>query len=250
MTDTMSLSAEALAGVTGLFQVDPASRAQGKDAVSIPKAWKEGAVKFITQDKAKKFAMPRPSDHMRMLEKLAAGVDDERRVALVSQLQDPDLGEAYLTVLARAISYLRSRWPSLTLDTPAGPRPLPPGRVETGRAASLLSVLDDPCRVVDELRMMSLTHEQADAFRECYPELYAMLRSMLWDEISKQAADDKNWNLPRDKTQRLRIFLGMPMDAPLARTPQPPAKSAPPVPRVDVDFKSLATRSVQMTSGQ
>jgi hypothetical protein len=236
------LAAEALAAVTGILQDEPVTRDQGKLARALPREWKAAVDAFLTERKFRAFRMPRAGDHDDLLEQLTAGVDAQRRAALVSRLADPGLGQAYLEVVARATAWLRSRWPSLQLDTPIGPRALPPSRTERWRCASLMAVVDHPGRILDEMRAGTLTSEQAEAFRACYPALFGMLRQMIWTALALRYKTPERYALPYDRELVLRRLVGLRPDVSLAKVDQPPASPAP-TPKVDVDFRSLRSKA-------
>lgn len=248
MDDTAApaLAAEALTAITGLFQDGPVTPTQGRLAKALAKTWRAGLAEFLDQKKPKPFRLPKAPDHEGMLDQLTAGVSATRRAALVSQLADPALGEAYLTVVARGIAYLKERWPVLSQDTPLGPRYLPPGKVESGRSASLLSVVDDPGRVLEEMNSGTLTTEQGAAFRSVYPELAAMARTILWQELVRRYKTPEKYSLAFAREQVIRKLVGMPPEVPLSRIEPAKASKAPAIPKVD--FKDLRTKAQELGS--
>lgn len=243
MPATSNLAAEALCATTGILQTEPVSPEQGRLARRIPDEWRGEAMAFLDADKARAFKMPRQPDHMKVLEQLSTGLTAERRATLVSRLADPDLAEAYLEQVARATAWLRARWTVLSLDTPIGPRLEPPGKVEQMRAASLLSVVDGPERILTEMRSRTLTSEQAEALDACYPALFGMLKSMLWEGLTKRYKTPEKYSLSWAHELVIRRLVGLAPEVSLSTVEPPPEKAPPKVGPIQFDASKLETKA-------
>ena len=246
MTADLSASAEALTAITGIFQDEPVTPEQGRLAAKIPKEWRAAVVEFLNQKKKQRFKLPKRADHGDILETLSGGIDANRRASLVGRLTSPELGEAYLSVVARATAHLLDQWPRHYLDTPLGPRVMPPSKTEQMRAASLLAVVDDPNRILDEMRMMSLTTEQATALKTCYPALFEMLKAILFEELARKYKSPDKYALPFSKELIIRRLVGLPPGVSVSKAQ--PKGDQQSTPQVSIDFKSLRTKAQDLAT--
>lgn len=239
------LAAEALVSVTGLFPDGILSPKDGRAAESVPKEFRAAVQAFLDQSKPARFSLPKKIDAGKIADELSKGIDVADAGQLVSSLAVPELGEAYLEVLKRARGYLLAHWPRLSRDTLSGPRDLPPGPVENGRLASLYAIVDDPSRILDDLRSGTLTGEQAEAFKACYPSLYQMINMMIWDQAAKKWPPDKEASAPWRIERVVRVLLGLPPELSLSQAA--PKKTAAP-PKVQIDFDSMKTPAQKLAS--
>lgn len=238
----MSLASEALCAASGIFPTDPLGPAEGREAKALAKTWKAASEAFLDSTKPARFKAPAHVDWAKTWEKLSAGIDAAQIATVTASLVDDELATDYQVTLSNAREYLRTRWPVLQMDALPTPVLLPPGNVERGKAESLLAVLNDPARVLDEMASRALTQDQADGFREVFPALADMLRAMLWEGIQARAASSKAYRVPRALEGVLRKLAGLPPGAPMDRMEQPPANASKPQP-VAVQFKSLRSRA-------
>lgn len=239
--DALKIAAEALVGVTGVFPQDgPVTREQGRRAERVAKEWRAAVDAWLDQKEPADFKWVKPPDHEKTLEDLTSGITADRGAELVSLLVVPELADAYLQHLSDAREYLRALWPAFELDTPRGPRLVVPGKIERGRVASLLAVVDDPERVLDEMRMGTLTYPQADAFRRVYPRLHEMLVAMIREAL---ALKPKAYVMPWWQERVYRVLLDLKPSMSLSRVEQPPPRAANPNISVDTKAEKLQTRA-------
>lgn len=232
------IAAEALLAVTGIFPEDPLTPKDGKLAETTEKRWRAEISAFFDQMDFRKFKAAKVPDHEKTLDRLIKPLDPRERSELVSLLAIPELGEAYLMALVNARNVARAAFSMLQMDSITGPIDLPPGVVEQGKSSAILSVVDDPDRVLDEIRSGTLTRPQAAAFKAAYPELLKMLSFIIWDIAQKRG---KAAPVSFDKQRVLRLLVGLPPQGSLSKAQQQPTAKAPPA--IKIDFDKLKTRA-------
>lgn len=245
----MSLTAEALLAVVGIFPDEPISPSDAKLAIAIPRTWRAEVLEWIDQEKPQKFKLPKAPNHAKIREALVQGIDADVSATVLSSIADDALVFDFQATWSNAREYLRSEWPMIQRQVAAGPPKLvEPGRVEQGRAASLLFVVDDPSRVVEELRMGTLTAAQAKAFRTCHPALFEMLHAIIDEELRLRRARKDAYELHSSKVRVYRNLIGLPPEAPFEFAENEPPKMA--QPSISVRFKPerIQTRAQELAS--
>jgi hypothetical protein len=235
------LAAEALLAVTGLFHDQPLGPKDGRLAAALPRDWKAAVDDFLDARKPRRFKAPPHVDWEKTWTTLSAGIDEQQVTTVTAALQDDAVDQDYKLTLSNAWEYVRSRWPVLQLDTITGPRLLSPGRVELGKAETLLATIDDPCRVLDEMRSQTLTYDQAEALQAVYPALYDMLKAILSEALDLRAGRSKAYTVPHGQEMVIRKVWGAKPGVTLSRIEPPAAKNG--TPSVKIDFKHLRTKA-------
>lgn len=231
----MSLTAECLVAVSGLFPDGPLGPADAKAAAKVPSQWREAAETFLDDEAMTKFRPAPQLDWRKTWDKLSRGLDPEYAATVTAAMADDELARDYQVCWSNAIEYVRSRWPVLQMDAIPEPILLPPGSIETGRCETLYAAVDDPATVVNDMHTGALTADQADAMRTVFPALTDMLRALILEGITARRVKDKNYRLPYGKEAPLRKLLGLPPGQPLSRLEPLPANASKPQP-VKVDF--------------
>jgi hypothetical protein len=239
------LVAEVLVAVGGVFPEGPFARVQLDAARNLPRDWQVRVRDWFDRETPARFRGVRRLDHRRTLERLSEPLTADAGAVLIAGLPD-DVGAAYLVQLESAREYLRARWPSLSLETPTGPRLLEPGVLSMGEASSLFEVVDDPERVLLELEMASLTSAQAEAFRTVYPALTDMLRAQFDEQLIMRKARRKGYELSWFHERLLRIFFGLPPSISIVATGAPETSKA--NPQIDFDMAATTTKSQRLES--
>ena len=238
------LAAEALVAVTGIFHDEPLGPKDGERARQLPGEWRSEVKAFFEQTKPRKFRLyPRPA-HAATLDKLVAGIQQDRISRLTTRLANQDIANGYLLALSNAIEYVRERWPALKLDTFAGPRLLEPGWATMAEAWEILAVIDRPGRLIDEMLMGTVGAAQVTAVQTVYPALFEMLRGIIEERRQLSLARSQSWSVPWRLERVLRILAGMPPDVAISQAPQPPARAA--RASFDIDFTSSQTRAQRL----
>lgn len=241
----MALAAEALLAVTGLFPTDPLGPAEGRDAKALPKQWKAAIDAFLDAATPTKFDMPPHVDWEKTWAKLSAGIDQEQIATVTASLVDDAIDQDFKVTLSNAWEYVRSRWPVYQMDTVSkrAPTLLPPGRVELGKAETLLATLDDPSRIVDEMRSHTLTYDQAAALKGVYPALYDMLKAILDEALDRREGAKKDFTVGHAKETVIRKLWGVPPGVELSRVEPPAAKPGESAPNIKIDFSRQETKA-------
>ena len=175
---------------------------------------------------------------------------------MVTDIDAPQTGEAVRKVAARAAAFLKSKLPPGT--TPANPlhEPLDPHPSEVDRFERYYRAVNDPDSVLRDLQNGTLSHEAAEAMRECYPKRYQQLQSAMISELAAHQG-----KLPHAKRMAIGILLNIPADRSLAPSAiysaqqahasqnpagQPPRNTPPAKPMA----KSFETQAQQLESGE
>lgn len=233
----MSLTAEALVAVTGIFPEKPLGPLDGLAARQLPAEWKDQIRTFFHQEKARKFRLyPRPA-HEATLDKLLAAPD---LAMLTSKLADPELVTEYGVALNNAREFMRQRWPSLKMETFTGQRLLEPGWTTMAAAWAVLAVVDRPARLLTEVLSATVAGDQVAACKVVYPELWKVLLATIKERKDTELAKKKSWTVSWPKERVLRILLELPPDVSIKHAPQAPARAA--SGKISVDFSTRTQR--------
>lgn len=233
----MSLTAEALVAVTGIFPEAPLGPGDGLAARQLPGEWKEQIRIFFHQERPRKFRLyPRPA-HEATLDRLLAAPDLGR---LTSKLADPELVTEYGVVLNNAREFVRQSWPSLSMDTFTGPRLLEPGWTAMAAVWAVLAVVDKPSRILTEVLSGTVLAEQVQAVKAVYPELWKVLLAVIEERKQAELARKKSWTVAWPKERVLRILLELPPDVSIKQAPQSPARAA--SGKISIDFSTRTQR--------
>ena len=239
----MNLAVEALLATTGIMREEPPGPRDGMAARALPGQWRTEVKAFFDQERPRRFKLyPRPA-HEATLDRLTTGVDPQ---AMAGRLADPDVVTEYLAVLNNAREYVRARWPALKMQTFTGPRLLEPGFTAMAEAWAILAVVDDPSRLLVEMRSATLLGAQVDAVKTVYPALFQMLLALVEERKQLELTRVRSWSVPWPKERVLRILYALPPDVSIANAPQAPARAA----RRDIkiDFTSSQTRAERIAA--
>jgi hypothetical protein len=233
----VTLAAEALVAVTGIFPDEPLGPPAGVVARRLPGEWRASVKAFFGQGPRKFRLYPRPA-HEATLERLTRGAD---LPMLTSRLADSELVTEYGVVLNNAREYVRERWPSLERDRFTGPQLLEPGFTQMAAAWAILAVVNDPGRLLVEVLSATVLAEQVQAVKDVYPALHGMLVALIDERKKLELARKQSWTVSWGKERVLRIVLGLPPDVSIGQAPQPPARAA--GARINIDFSSAQTHA-------
>ncbi len=230
----MSLRSDCLLAVTGIFPTVITPR-QHVASLAIEQAWQKRLTRWINGEQ-QPFTYVPPKDLEVIWNQLALEPDQIQVSAWLEGVghEVPEEQADFYTGLRHARSYLVDAWPKFHLMTQAGPKILPLSHDDAHEVWSLIQVLDDPDRMLEEMEARTLTPTQAVAFSEVYPDLYAYANEVLATAISTRLAKDPMWAPGWEWEAVLRTFRGQ---APEALPPPPP-----PAPKPDGDFKIDANR--------
>jgi hypothetical protein len=147
---------------------------------------------------------------------------------------DPAAAMDYQAVLLRARSFLDTSYPLETIDSVLGPEEMLPAPDKASRWLSVVAVIDDPERMIDEVEMGGPDPSQVAAFKACYPELHQALLSIVMSELASmlaqsmrsQASGKPALTLPYDREATVRLLgqvgFATPLDIPEPKKDAPP----------------------------
>ncbi len=113
------------------------------------------------------------------------------------------------TIQARKFEYLSNKIPRKP-DPAAyqvGPDHWHPSEMQMREFARIVAAVEDPMSVVERLTDGTVTPEEAEAFREVYPEMYRDIQQQIMGELPKLQK-----TLPYKRRLALSIFSGVPVD--------------------------------------
>lgn len=233
----MSLRSDCLLAVTGIFPDEITPKEHGAAMDVLPR-WERKLRAWVIGDQGA-FEYKEPPDLEKLFMLLAVPIP---QATLDDWVHGLGAGDAELVVdyalpgkgVQRARDYVVNAWPKFSIAGPAGPEILPLSTDDAHEMWSLIQVLDDPDRVLEEMESLTLTDSQALAFLTCYPDLHGWALGILQDELSNRRAKGKGFDLGSEKEAMLETLKGLPPEPPM---PQP---APPPVP--DKEFEIDAER--------
>lgn len=124
----------------------------------------------------------------------------------------PLVADRIETLAARRVEFLARKLPKRPefVAMHAGPDRWQPSDLEMRQFARYVAAVEDPGAVEERLADGSLTPEDAEAYREVYPERHADLVRQIVERLPELQE-----SLPYERRLALSIFTGVPMDAAL-----------------------------------
>lgn len=219
----MSLRSDSLLAVTGLFPkaITPDEHAA---AESVAPTFQRRMRAWVKAAEPKPFDYQPPKKDLEGLFAALATTPDQLTVQAWLEglgVSDIELVADYWKGLQTARQLVVDAWPKFTIEA-SGTQILPLSADDAAEVWSLIQVLDDPERVLDELDSFTLTETQARVFREAYPDLYAAADAEAKATIMEQRARKPSWGLTWDREGVLNTFRGKPPEQPLAKPAPPP----------------------------
>lgn len=148
-------------------------------------------------------------DYDEIMGLLPLAQNEVRQVENVSGFYDVDLAMEYAEALGTAVGYLQSIAPVEPLPAliPSG-APVRPGELDVSEFCRRYAAVDAPLVALDSLAAGLLVPEEVEALETVYPELYALMRQVLEQEMIAALAAKESYRLPYAKEQALEVFLG------------------------------------------
>jgi len=162
----MSLEADTLLAVTGIFPSDVTDR-HFRLAESMPERWAKWAKKWVNADEASPWEHePFGGDMEKTFNDLsAAPLQGDIEAWFSVRPDDAQVVMDYVTGFYAARNYAIDIWPKVTRDTGSGPKIEPLSWDDEAEVSSVLRVLDDPDAVLAEMEQRTLTASQAQAMQ-------------------------------------------------------------------------------------
>lgn len=222
----MSIASDNLLAVTGIFPGEITPR-EHSASTAVQERWTRRLTHWVRTPEAKPFKFAEPKKNLDAVFLVLAKPISEQDVAGyldgIGVDDSLELGAEYYAAMVRARDYVVNAWPKFSLEGPAGLRILPLSHDDKAEVWSIIQVLDDPDRVLDEMDSQTLTDTQALAFRECYPDLYALADTIITSEIIERRAKNEDWELGVAREAMLNTLRGLPPEERFTPPPPPPA---------------------------
>lgn len=231
----MSLVGEALVATTGfLGGLRQVTEEDVRLAEALLTSVAARAAHFIQREKQRPFKMQPQRNVQGIRRSLQAVLTDTAKAEAINGIE-PVLGADYLDTFEQARDIALACYPVTEIPAMNGSIDLDPPEDEQQEWLSILAVLEDVERLLEELEMFALTVTQVSRFRDVYPELHAFMASVFDEEMAERTNADPKWTLTEDKESALRVFKGM--EAEELIRPLPPAIPTRPPPKAD-DLKN------------
>lgn len=147
-------------------------------------------------------------DYDEIMGLLPGAQNEVRQVENVSGFYDMDLAMEYSESLGTAVGYLQSIAPMEPMpQLIATGAPVRPGELDVSEFRRRYAVVDRPLAALDALAAGYIVPEEVEALLQVYPELYALMRQTLEQELIAAVADKPSYRLPYAKEQALEVFL-------------------------------------------
>lgn len=220
----MSLNSDVLLSVTGLFP-DTITPKQHVASMGIAEIWTKRLTSWVRNEDPKPFEYVEQKDVDKLFDKLAKPPVELEVEGWFQGVGDdvPGLQGEFFAGLTNSRAYLVNAWPSFNVDSASGPKTLPLSYDDAAEMWSLIQVLDDPDRVLDEMDSRTLTPSQALAFRENFPDLYAHANEVLDTALIDKRSKNDDFDLGWERESVLNTFRGKPPEEPIKAPPPPPA---------------------------
>jgi hypothetical protein len=225
----MSLPAEALAAVTGLWP-GPSSPTENDRlaAYGLLDRWRGRLARWMRQaDEPEPFDWQEPPEAKALQKKIVAPIDEPETTRIIAHVGDHDLGREYIAILEAGRNYLDAHWRKVPVPG-LGSEVFDLSVEDLATVWNLTRVLDGPDTLLDEISSYSVTVDMIDAFHTVYPELASavgdMLDDLLIDHMSRKKA------LTCQQEDIFRMVRGIPRNEPVKVEEQKPKDAQQPQP--------------------
>jgi hypothetical protein len=192
-------------------------------------------------------------DYDGYLDTLSSGPDQEQISAMVQQfpIELHDATTAFLGQSARALNYLRTKFPISTYKTVFGAVNVEPSFYAVSKFESVLEIVDRPLAVFEMVDSGRLTSDMALAMMTVYPSLYAAIVGAIVVRCSSERASLGDKFDPHFG-RALAVLLAVPgLDPGLRQQLQTPDQSQqqqknPTAPATDSTAKAMASPSQKL----
>lgn len=168
----MSLAAECLASVTGLWPGKNAPSAHDRLAAQgLLDRWRSKLTKWLRHpEDVAPFEWEDPPDPADLREKILRPIDSEEEERLIALSGEVDLGREYVAVLQAGRDFLNNRWPKIPVPDTSGDL-FPISDEDLADVWNLTRMIDDSGALLDEIAAYSVTVMMIDAWKAVFPEL-------------------------------------------------------------------------------
>lgn len=213
-----TLAAETLALATGIFPKKPPSPADTARATKLHAKVETAIKRFLRGDKPEKWeAWQRPPGqddlHASIVDVIDADgwFDDHMPIEITPQ---------WLIVVMKARKYLVDKWPTYDDADKLGPANFALSEDEYGNIWELVRTLDGIDNFLADLESYVLTREQVEALKECFPDFFESMDSIILECLTDIQSNGKS--LTWQQGDMVRILRNIPDEAPLMTEPAAP----------------------------
>lgn len=233
------LTTECLLGTVGLTPKEITPR-QHTAAATLPDTFRDRALAWWNRRDRKRYKDIREIDLDKLFDKIAAPPTQGELEDWLSVAGDDDevIQDLHLS-LSAAREYLKEKWPRIQIRTFAGTRLAALSVDDAAEVTSLIAVLNEPTRVLDEMDCGSLSPSQAEAFRKIYPTLYGVYRQAIEEGAGKKVTENQDWAPDESEEIALAILTGQPSGL----LPYESDQEAPGAPKPEKDLGAAEART-------
>jgi hypothetical protein len=212
--DQLTLNAECVVAVVGVAHAlkakpSPPSEVEMRRALRLPAILKKRVGELVSATKqAKQAEPPELPKYTATHESLAAGLDGDVLVEVMVGIPQ-ELQAACTMVWSRAVSYLNERFPRRTEQRLTGIYLHEPSRGEWAEFGWAWRIANNPLFVIDLASEGMLIGVEVEHFKAMYPTLYGELCGDIFDALSDQVAENKEWQAPWWLRKQLCGILGI-----------------------------------------
>lgn len=192
--------------------------------MTVPDTWAKRLRRWVTADQEPFTYVPPKKDMEKLFTKLVTPLDTNEVAQWLEGIgiEDTELSVDYPVSLMRARQYLVDAWPKFSVTGADGARILPLSADEAEEMSSILQVLDDPEKVIQEMFSWTLTADQALAFHTCYPDLFAHADDAIVGRLTELRAKNPTWEMGVEQEGILNLLRGLPPEELPPAPPEPP----------------------------
>jgi hypothetical protein len=119
----------------------------------------------------------------------------------------PNIKSQYMNLINRQVSYLNTVKPKAILpDNPFSPVKWQPNDTDLNKFERVVSVVQDPFSLIDDVSNGSVTKDQVVAVKTVYPKIYQRIQNRIMSYVTEN---------PKDLSYSARLKLSMLFDSPL-----------------------------------
>lgn len=234
----MSLESDCLLAVTGV-RPDAITPAELDAAKTVLARFGRRVRAWVRSGKREPFEPAKVPNLDKWLADISEDLSEEKVTALLAATDpESELSSSYYAGLQHAREWLLERWPRTMRPTNRGPRSVELAADDAAAWWDIVRVVEDPDAIIELLEQGTLSAEQAEAFRDVYPELHDFVEGVIDDALN--TAPEK-WEPTPDVDDLLATLAGVPVATEAAPALPPPAP--PPGKGIDLAGKAAKERT-------
>lgn len=186
------------------------TKAMHAEAARVPKEMRRQVRSFLDDEPAERVPKAAAFDYLRILELLARPVEPADLEELVGSHQEPTDALDLLVPVSRALAFLNGAAARRSRRTLTDVVYLVPSDQEVERFRRAFAAIEDPVGMLGRMRQGRLLADEVAALATVYPALYALLGTIVGEELgSAKARKGAKWNPSVAQEQQLMTLLQM-----------------------------------------